>query len=141
MSALQNEKYPIISKLISGWLILTGGFLFLEVLLSLLGLPIVEAVHYDDGFSVMRSSYAFSSFLVEAPLLIFAGILLYKRTSNSWLIAILALFFMFHEFFFALSYFYNLDILNQLSFDYLGYLIGIVIINIPSIIYLYKLKP
>ena len=141
MSTLQEEKYPIISKLISVWLLLSGAFLFLEVLFSLLGFSIVQAVTVDNGFTVMRSSYAFASFLVEVPILLIAGVLLYKKTSNSWLIAIMALFFMFHEFVFALSYYYNLNILDQLSYDYIAYLIGLVIINIPSIVYLYKLRP
>ena len=141
MSVMQNEKYPIISKLISGWLLLTGAFLFLEVLLSLLGFPIVESVQVDQGFSVMRSSYAFSSFLIEAPVLLVAGFLLFKKSTYSWLVAILALVFMFHEFFFAFSYYYNLNIMDQLSFDYLGFLIGIVIVNIPSIFYLFNHKP
>ena len=138
---MQNEKYPVISKLIAGWLLLTGGFLFLEVFFGLLGFSIVESVQVDQGFSVMRSSYAFSSFLIEAPILLLAGFLLLKKSAYSWLVAILALVFMFHEFFFALSYFYNLNIMDQLSFDYLGFLIGIVIINIPSIFYLYSHKP
>lgn len=141
MSVMQNEKYPIISKLIAGWLLLTGGFLFLEVLLGLLGFPIVDSVHFDQGFSVMRSSYAFSSFLIEAPILLVSGYFLFTKRNYSWLVAILALFFMFHEFFFAFSYYYNLNIMDQLSFDYLGFLIGIVIVNIPSIFYLYQHKP
>ena len=140
MSTLQTEKYPIISKLIAGWLLLTGGFLFFEVLFGLLGFPIVQSVNYDTGFEVMRSSYAFSSFLIEAPILIIAGALLLRKTTYSWLIAIMALFFMFHEFFFALSYFNGLNLFDSLSLDYLGYLLGIVVINIPSMIYLYTLR-
>ena len=141
MSTLKEEKYPFISKFISGWLLLTGFFFILEVGLDLLGFPVVQAVTYDKGFEVMRASYAFSSFFIEAPMLIIAGILLLKKTPNSWLFASLSLFFMLHEFVFAISYFIRLNIMDQLSFDYLGYLTLLIVINIPAIFYLYKLRP
>ncbi|MFW9928341.1 MAG: hypothetical protein ACFFD1_03030, partial [Candidatus Thorarchaeota archaeon] len=63
MSTMKDEKYPIISKLIAVWFLLTGIFLFFEVLFSLLGFHIVESIHFDTGFETMLSSYAFSSFL------------------------------------------------------------------------------
>ena len=141
MSTLKEEKYPVISKLISGWLLLTGIFLILEVLLGILGFPIVDSVNYDNGFEVMRSSYSFASSLVMGPILIIGGVSLYQKTSNSWLVSLLGLFFMFHEFFFTFISFNRLNLLDSISFDYLGYLIGMVIINIPSMFYLYKLRP